>query len=215
MSDAPLPPPPVSQTTPQAQAGTTSYNHAEYIVRRRFFELFAAAVDITAPDGSYVMFCKQKAFRLREDIRVFSDPQQTTEIMSIRARQILDFSAAYDVTDMTTGEWVGTVRRKGWHSMIRDSWEILDPQGSLVGVVQEDNMLLALVRRFLTALVPQHYDVVATDGMLIAEGDQFFNPFLYHLRLRMHHAARASKIDPRLVLSAALLLAVIEGRQRD
>jgi hypothetical protein len=214
-SAAPPPlPPPVSNAAP-ASALDWRYGQPEYIVRRRILELFAAAVDITTPEGGYVMFCKQKAFRLREDIRVFSDPQRSSEIMSIRARQIIDFSAAYDVTDTTSGQWVGSVRRKGWQSMLRDLWEILDVHGNVIGTIQEDNMWLALVRRFLTALVPQHYDVAAVDGTLVAEGDQFFNPFMYKLRLRMHHAGRTGIIDPRLILAAALLLAVIEGRQKD
>jgi hypothetical protein len=220
VDESPLPPPPSADQWSRPADGAHSkldwrYSQPEYIVRRRFFELFAAAVDITAADGSYVMFCKQKAFRLREDIRIFSDPQSSTEIMSIRARQILDFSAAYDVTDTLTGEWVGSIRRKGWQSLLRDLWEVLDPQGNVIATIQEDNLALALVRRFLTALVPQHYDVADPGGALVAEGDQFFNPFLYKLRLRVHRAGRAGSVDPRLILSAALLLAVIEGRQQD
>ena len=45
------------------------------------------------------MFSEQKMFRLREDIRVYSDESKSQEVLSIKARQILDFSAAYDVVD--------------------------------------------------------------------------------------------------------------------
>jgi hypothetical protein len=220
--DAALAPPPPREEWAQPPAGPGAqpqldwrYTQPEYIVRRRFFELFSAAVDITTPDGGYVLHCRQKAFRLREDIRVFSDASRSVELLSIRARQIIDFGAAYDVTDSLTGEWVGTVRRKGWQSLLRDAWEFWDRSGAVIGVIQEDSMLLALLRRFLTNLVPQHYDMLDGAGQVFAEGDQFFNPFLYKLRLRFHsYLPHGRRIDPRLALAGALLLAVIEGRQQ-
>ena len=49
---------------------------------------------------------------------------------------------------------VGVWRRKGFRSMLRDEWEQLDaddyPVGILpVGILNEDNMTQALLRRFL------------------------------------------------------------------
>ena len=41
-------------------------------------------------------------FELKEDIRVYSD-ETDTELLFIRARQILDFSAAYDSVDSQMG----------------------------------------------------------------------------------------------------------------
>ena len=41
-----------------------------------------------------VAFCKMKAFKLREDIRVYTSEDATNELLSIQARQIIDFSAA-------------------------------------------------------------------------------------------------------------------------
>ncbi len=46
---------------------------------------------------------------------------------------MLDFSASYQVTDSTTGEVIGSLRRKGWSSLFRDSWEILDAAGVVRG----------------------------------------------------------------------------------
>lgn len=216
----PAPPPQEEWQLPPSAAAFPEldwrYTQPEYIVRRRFFELFSAAVDITTPDGQLVLHCRQKAFRLREDIRVFADDSRTVELLSIRARQIIDFGASYDVSDSQSGEWIGTLRRKGWQSMLRDAWEFLDREGRVIGTIHEDSMLLALLRRFLTALIPQHYDMLDGNGQCFAEGDQFFNPFIYKLRLRLHQwRPPGQPFDPRLALAAALLLAVIEGRQRD
>ena len=42
-----------------------------YTIRRKFFKFFGASFQVFGPDGDLVAFCKQKAFKLREDIRVF------------------------------------------------------------------------------------------------------------------------------------------------
>ena len=108
-----------------------------------------------------MLYSQQKMFRLREDIRVFSDESQSQELLLIKARSIIDFSAAYDVVDAQSGMAVGVLRRKGLRSIARDEWQVLGAQDQLVGVLQEDGMGLALLRRsVLGSLLPQNYDLL-------------------------------------------------------
>jgi len=44
------------------------------------------------PSDNLVMFSEQKKFKLREGIRVYSDESKTQEELSIKARQIIDFT---------------------------------------------------------------------------------------------------------------------------
>ena len=47
----------------------------------------------------------QKALKLKEDIKIFSDESQSHGILQIKARGILDiWSQSYDFTDLNTGE---------------------------------------------------------------------------------------------------------------
>ena len=75
------------------------YQHDEYTIRRKILTLFGQKFYVYDPSGNMIGFVKQKAFKLKEDIRVFSDESLSREIMVIKARQILDFSASYDVWD--------------------------------------------------------------------------------------------------------------------
>ena len=129
----------------------------------------------------------------------------------IKARQIIDFSAAYDVVDSKSGAKIGALRRKGFSSLIRDTWEFLDTSDNPIGNILEDSMGMALLRRFLSNLIPQsfHADV---GGESIASYHQNFNPFVYKLRVLLEPGAR-EKIDPKLVIAGGILLAAIEGRQ--
>jgi uncharacterized protein YxjI len=187
------------------------FGHQKYLLKKRILIMLGAKLNIYDPSGNMVMVVQQKAFKLREDIRVYSDEGFTQEVLSIKARKIMDFSAAYDVVDPIRNEKVGVLRRKGWSSIVRDNWEVLDATDVKRGEITEDNMMLALIRRLLTNLVPQNYDMVF-DGTKVADFGQGFNPFAYHLNIDFSMDS-GKKLDPRLGIAAAVLLATLEGRQ--
>ena len=89
----------------------------EYLIRRKVFTLLGAKFHVHDAAGNVVLFSEQKAFKLREDIRVYSDESKTEERLLIKARQIIDFSAAYDVVDARESRKIGALRRKGFSSL--------------------------------------------------------------------------------------------------
>ena len=179
-----------------------------YRIRRKVFKIFGASFHVY--DGERVAgFCKQKAFTLREDVRVFADERQQHELMWIRARQVLDFAAFYDIVDSGTQQKLGALRRRGFKSIVRDRWEVLDDTDRPVARVEEDSAALALVRRFLTNLVPQTFHLSGQQGGA-ATFRQRFNPFVYSLDIAVPADVA---VDPRIVFAAAVMLAAIEGRQ--
>jgi len=181
-----------------------------YRIRRKFWKVLGAAFHVYGPNDELLGYSKQKAFVLKEDIRVYADESLAAEVLTIRARQIIDFSAAYDVLDARAGTKIGAARRKGFASLLRDQWEILDAADRPVARIREDSMAMALVRRFLSNLFPQRFTVEGADGSAIGHMRQRFNPFVYTLHVDLEPQAT---IDPRIVLAAGILLAAIEGRQ--
>src|SRR4051812_546893 len=125
------------------------FQYPTYLLRRQFFKLFGAAFHIYGPAGELAFYSKQKAFRLKEDIRLYADESATHEVLTILARSWLDFAAAYDVIDAQTGEKVGGLKRRGFTSFVRDEWTIMDAYDNDIGMIQEDSMMMSLVRRFL------------------------------------------------------------------
>ncbi len=184
----------------------------EYTIRRKVFTLFGAKFHIYNRDGELVGFSKQKAFKLKEDIRVFTDESMAHPLLAIAARSIIDFSACYDVTDSKTQQKIGALRRKGFASLIRDEWEVLDPQDNLISKLREDSTSLALVRRFLPMgnLVPQHF-ILGDDENQYADMRTHFNPFIHRMTVSINADC---PFPPLLVLAAAVLMVAIEGRQK-
>lgn len=186
------------------------FQHNQYLLKRQVFAL-AGKFRFYAPNGQLVLFSEQKMFKLREDIRVYADESKTQEVLMIKARQIIDFSAAFDVVDSTTGQKVGALRRKGLASLLRDEWEILDVGDKVIGSLFEDSMGMALLRRFLSSLIPQNYDITIGTNR-VADLKQTFNPFSYQLNLDFSMDT-AHQLDRRIGIAAGILLAAIEGRQ--
>ena len=125
----------------------------------RNLKFLGNAFHIYAPDGSLTCYSKLKAFKLKEDIRVYADEAMDRELLVIKARSVIDFGATYDVEDAGSGEKLGAFRRKGLKSLLQDEWAILNLEDEEVGTIKEDSLMLALVRRLLSNLVPQHFTV--------------------------------------------------------
>ena len=187
-----------------------AFQQSKYFFRRKVFKIFGGAFHIYDERGNVLFYSQQKAFKIREDFRVYSDENQTQELLAIKTPQIFDISAVYNVQDATTGEAVGALRRKGIHSILKDEWIFLSPDGREIGTLTEESMLSALLSRFVN-LVPQRYVISSMDGNKVAEIKQHFNPFV--LKYTMTITEPNPSIDRRLIISSGILLAGIEGRQ--
>ncbi len=185
-----------------------------YTIRRKVLKLFGAAFHIYDPKGMVVGYCKQKAFKLKEDIRIYTDESCSTELLVIKARSIIDFSTTYDVT-LGDGATLGSLRRKGMaSSFIRDHWLVFDSQSREIAAIQEDGSFLAFARRYIdwvNIISPQTFTMTKTDGTVIARFRQHFNPFVYRLSIAVEKDD--AQLDDLVILAAGSILAAIEGRQ--
>lgn len=189
-----------------------AFQFPQYLLKRQVFAL-TGKLRFYDPQERLVLYVEQKMFRLREDIRVYGDESKSQELLLIKARQIVDFSAAYDVFDAAYNQKVGVLRRKGFRSMIRDEWDVLGPGDEPVGALFEDSVGQAMLRRLLLgSLLPQNYDLTI-GGERVADLRQKFNPFAYQLQLDFSMDL-AGRLDRRLGIAAAILLAIIEGKQK-
>ena len=186
------------------------FGHDTYQVHRKFFQLLGAKISIFDPAGNLALFAHMKAFKLKEDIRLYTDEAMQNEILSIRARSVIDFAAAYDVYLTHTGEKVGALKRKGLKSIFKDEWIIMDYEDREIGLISEDSTAMALVRRFLTNLIPQSFNV-EVGGAVVATCKQNFNPFVQKMTLDFNPQ---TEFDRRLGLAAAVLLVTVEGKQQ-
>lgn len=183
------------------------FSYDSYVIRRQVLKFIGAAFHIYNQNEELAFYVNQKGFKLKEDIRVFTDETMSQEVISIKSRNIIDISATYDVIDSSINEKVGSLRRKGLKSILKDEWVVLDAYDNEIGNIKEDNIGLALLRRFI-GIIPQSFVGKVNDNKAFTL-KQNFNPFVLKINLDFLN----NSLDKRLGIAASILISSIEGRQ--
>jgi uncharacterized protein YxjI len=113
------------------------------------FKLFALSQQIAIRDaaGNSVLYVKQKMFRLKEKIEVFSDSDVKQKLFEINADRMLDFTANYRFTAADGTDW-GTVRREGMRSLWAAHYDIYE-QGQIDMTIREEEPWKKLVESLI------------------------------------------------------------------
>ncbi len=194
--------------------------------RRKFWTLVGAKIFVADPTtDTQVGFINMKAWKLKEDIRLYTDETMTTEVIRIHAQNIIDFGATYRVYDGATGGALFSLRRKGLKStFIRDHWDLSDPQGNVFGSIQETSGALALARRWVS-LIPLFGDfidlalafakqtyIITHDNQTIATIVHHKNPFVVKMSL---DTSMSDGSDPHIGIASTALLSIIDATKNN
>ena len=188
--------------------------HEQYTIRRKVFAFLGKSFHIYDEGGAVVGFCRQKALRLKEDLRIYTSPAKDQELLLIKARNVIDWWATYDIKT-PDGILLGSVRRKGMSSsLIRDHWLIFDVNENEIGSVLEDSAGLGFARRFLpfvSLFSPQSYTIQRKgEKSAIATLRTHANIFIRRLGIAIH--GESEEIPELFVLAIGCLLAAMESR---
>ena len=114
------------------------------------FNIGTLANDFTATDasGREVAYVRQKMFKLKEDILIYSDQSRSRVDYRIKADRWIDFSAAYSMFD-DHGYEFGKIVREGWASIWKASYEIIDQHEQSQYRINEENPWVKVVDSIL------------------------------------------------------------------
>jgi len=189
-----------------------AFTRDTYLFRRKVFKLVGGAFHVYDENENVLFYSEQKAFKLKEDFRIYSDEQKSQELLVIKTPKILDINATYDVTDGTTGEQVGSLKRKGLKSVVKDEWLLLSRDGRQIGRLTETSVIGAIISRIIDIVpIPQSYSLLSDTEEELVKIKQAFNPFVF--KYTMTFVSPDPPIDRRLIMAAGILLLGIEGRQ--
>jgi hypothetical protein len=178
-------------------------------------------VSTLGPDGSSagepVCFVEQKRMKLKEDLRAFADDTKTTEVFRIKARQVFDPRARYDVTD-PDGRQLGQLGKVFGQSLLRSTWRIYDAEGNELAWARERNLVIALFRRVISWIpyvgdfafpIPYHFDYFV--------GDERIGSLERILGVRDRYRLDVSgdgerRLDRRVVLALAVGMDALQAR---
>ncbi len=180
------------------------FSFASYTVNRPWPTFLGRNFEVRDPSGQLCMFVQHKLFTFKDEWNIFTDASMRQSLVRVKAREAIAVNLTTDVFDANTGQVVGTVRSKGLKSIVRDTWEVLDPaSGAVVGELVEDSN--GMVRRMLPSffgmpIIPGqwHLALHGQPVMQIEETRKFFGK---SFSVRLVPGA----VDPRFAIGCALL----------
>jgi len=148
------------------------------------FKIMALASQATVTDarGRTILYTKQKMFKFREHVEIFTDSTRGTLLAEIKANKVIDWSARYFSTD-AHGQPIGSVGRRGWRSMWKAHYEAFNPGDDAPDFsIQEENVWSKVADSFLGE--------IPILGMFTG---YFFHPSYLATRTSGHPALRMTK----------------------
>lgn len=104
------------------------------------FKITTLSNDFIANDatGNTIGYIRQKMLRLLEEVQIFNNQSKSELNYTIRANKWLDFTATYTFTNKNGREF-GYIIRKGWRSIWKAHYEILNQQKQTEFIIREAN----------------------------------------------------------------------------
>lgn len=192
----------------------------QYPIEMRF-RLLTFGQRITAVDaaGNTLLFIKQKMFKLKERVQVYSDPNQENLLFEIAADRVLDFSASYHFTGADGSDW-GSVRRRGVRSLWSAHYDVLQG-GEIQMVIQEESPLKKIVESILGEIpVVGMLAVYLLNPSYLVSGHGggpllrlVKRPAIFEGRYTVEKLAEMSPDDELRALLALIMLVLLERRR--
>lgn len=182
------------------------------------FKLIALAsqIRITDASGQMVGFVKQKMFKLKEDIRIFSDETQANEMFDIKADRIMDFSAKYNFAD-SNGNALGSVRRKGMRSIWKAHYEIYEGENLSMEIHEENGWIkvidslvgeIPVVGMFTGYMFNPAYLLSRSDGTVVARMQK--QPAFFEGKFQITQQSPMTESEEKRVLLSFLTMTLLE-----
>jgi len=186
-------------------AGVSLATQRHYTIKRKFWSFFERVFRVWTGDGQLIMYIKHPILKLREEFMIYEDEAQTRPLLRVKSKQVIAINFSYEITDATTGEVFGSVRKKGLRSIVRDKFILLDPGEAEIGYAEEQGA--SVLRRFFPFLTSKH--AIFVNGAQVAFIRQKFRFFTKEFTVDLE----PSQLDPRYVLAVALLALMAEARR--
>ena len=139
---------------------------------RLTFKLLAFAPQFYLHDanGTAVAYVKQKLFKFKEAVTVYSDERQADVRFQIQADRVIDFSAQYNFTD-TQGASLGCIKQRGLRSLWKARFDVIDDALPIFDINE-----ISMLTRFFDSLFGQIPVVGLLSGYLFQPAYEVTRP---------------------------------------
>lgn len=186
------------------------------------FKIGTLANDFVVRDagGTTVAYVRQKMFKLKEAIQVYSNESKQDLLYTINADRYLDFNANYAFTNQDS-EVFGRVGRKGMKSLWKASYSILDNDNQLEYSIGElnpwakvmDALLgeVPILSIFTGYLFNPKYGLTSPEGTLTAKLSK--EPSFWGRKFTLEQIDNMEGGDSERMLLSIMMMLLLERRR--
>lgn len=186
------------------------------------FKITSIYNDFTATDASErtVAYVRQKLFKFKEEVLVYDDESRSSVAYKINADQWIDFSAAYSFTDIE-GRYIGKVARKGWRSIWKAEYEIIDQHDQLQYRIKEENAWvrvmdtifgeIPLLGMFTGYIFNPTYILTDTHGTEVAKLSK--QPSFFGRQFEVEKIGEVDSDDDDRIMLSLMMMILLERRR--
>jgi hypothetical protein len=186
------------------------------------FKIGTLANDFTAKDatGNTIAYVRQKMFKLKEDIQVFTNDSKSEVIYTIGADRIIDFNASYSFKNANQID-IGKVGRKGSKSLLKAHYNIFDQNGHQDYTITEENPWakvgdavlgeIPILGMFTGYMCNPRYVVKNNNDEVIARFSK--EASFFGRRFKLEEVGKFKAGDDERILLALMMMSLLERRR--
>lgn len=186
----------------------SAFQHNQYEVKRRLFRS-GSTYDVSDGQGNFLMRARRESFHLIDKFHLYEDKAKEKELLSFKTRGSIP--KTYDIEDPAGAEKIGSIRHNLSHSLLRTNWDILSPEGEIMGTLRRSKITKSWHRNGPKMLFSPNFEIVTPDQQVIATLQKRFS--LTGLKLDLDLKDPNPPIDRRLLVAANIIMAEREFRE--
>lgn len=101
----------------------------------------------TGTPDALVALAQQKRLAFKEKVMFYGDEKRDRLSFTFRAEKVMDVHGRYFVED-AQAKMLGMFKKEFVQSLVSSTWKVFDANGNEILLVKENNLALALLRRF-------------------------------------------------------------------
>ena len=186
------------------------------------FKIGTLANDFIVKDvnGTTIAYVRQKMFKLKEAIQVYSNEERTKLTYTINADRIIDFNASYSFKNEHNEE-LGKIGRKGMKSLLKANYEIFNHTNDKEFQIKEENpwakvfdSLLGevpILSLFTGFLFNPKYIVNSNDGTPSVRLTK--EPSLFGRKFKLEKLAEINQKESEKIILSLMMMSLLERRR--
>jgi hypothetical protein len=178
--------------------------------------VIAPQIKVTDSAGETILYVRQKALALREDVRIFADEQQQQQLFQVNADRWLDWSANYWVRTVD-GEPLGSIRRHGMRSLWKATYDVSGADEQPAATIHEESAWvkvldglvgeIPIAGAILSMFVNPAY-LVDVNGQTVLRMQK--EPAFFEGKFTIHRLADFGQRDESLLVNSLLMTVLLE-----